>query len=80
MGVPLDRLPDWPASLDRQAAMAFTGVSETKLREWVKLGKVRFRPIGQNAAMVALRSELEVALRAEFTGATLDAAEDLDFD
>jgi hypothetical protein len=30
----LHKLPDWPAAMPRDVALAYTGVAETQLREW----------------------------------------------
>ena len=76
MGLPLEKLPAWPAALNRDQALAYSGVAETQLREWGKRGKVRFRPRGPNGAMLCLRSDLDNALTEMFvTG----SAEDLEF-
>lgn len=69
-------LPDWPAALDRDAAIAFTGLGEAQVRAWERSGKVRFLPRGPKGAMVARRIDLEAALADLFTK---DVAEDLDF-
>lgn len=77
MGLPLERLPDWPAAMDWETALAFTGVGEAQLRAWQRKGKVRFVPRGPRGAMLALRSDLETAL-AEMFGDS--ASEDMSFD
>ncbi len=76
MGLPLEKLPDWPAALTRDQALAYSGVAETQLREWVKRGAVRFQPRGPKGAMLCLRADLDKALTEMFvTG----SAEDLEF-
>lgn len=76
MGLALEKLPDWPAALSREQALAYAGVSEAQLREWAKRGAVRFQPRGPNGGMLCLRSDLDAALADMFkTG----SAEDLDF-
>ncbi len=76
MGMALEKLPDWPAGMNRDWALAYTGVGEAQLRAWEKAGIVNFRARGPRGAMLALRTDLDAALAALFTSA-LD--EDLDF-
>ncbi|RZL77245.1 MAG: hypothetical protein EOP66_09135 [Sphingomonas sp.] len=76
MGLALEKLPDWPAGMNRDLALAYTGVGEAQLRAWEKAGAVNFRPRGPRGAMLALRSDLDVALAALFTSII---EEDLDF-
>jgi hypothetical protein len=72
----LAQLPDWPAAMNREAALAYTGVAEVQLLEWKRRGKVTFRARGPNGALLALRSDLDAALKDLFENA---AAEDMDF-
>jgi hypothetical protein len=76
MGMALHQLPDWPAGMTRDVALAYTGVAETQLRAWEKAGKVAFRPRGPKGASLALRVDLDAALAALFTST---ASEDFDF-
>ncbi len=76
MGLALERLPDWPAGMNRELALAYTGVAEAQLREWEKAGRVNFRARGPRGAMLALRSDLDAALASLFAA---DLTEDLDF-
>jgi hypothetical protein len=62
MGLALEKLPDWPAGMNRDLALAYTGVSTDQMREWERVAKVRFRPRGPRGAMLALRSDLDAAL------------------
>jgi hypothetical protein len=59
----LERLPDWPAGMSRDVALAYTGVSAEQMKEWERVGRVRFRPRGPRGQMLALRSDLDTALR-----------------
>ena len=79
MGLALEKFPDWPAAMNREMALAYTGVAEAQLRAWERARKVSFRPRGPNGQMVALRTSLDAALAELFTGAANDLAEDLDF-
>jgi predicted site-specific integrase-resolvase len=76
MGLPLEKLPDWPAGLNRQGALDYSGVSEAQLREWQKRGQVRFLPRGPNGAMLCMRSDVDAALREMFINGS---PEDLEF-
>lgn len=59
-----ERLPYPPAGMNRETALAYTGVSEAQLRAWERGGKVSFRPRGPHGSMLALRVDLEAALMA----------------
>ena len=75
MGQPLEKLPAWPAAVNRRDALAYTGVAETQMKEWQRRGLVRFQPRGPNGAMICRIADLDAALEALFvTG----SAEDLD--
>jgi hypothetical protein len=69
-------MPDWPAAMSRDIALAYTGVAEAQLRAWERGGKVNFRARGPRGAMLALRSDLDAALTEMFTSTV---EEDLDF-
>jgi hypothetical protein len=62
MGLALEELPDWPAGMNREMALAYTGVSGEQLDEWRRTGVVRFRPRGPRGQMLALRTDLDAAL------------------
>lgn len=76
MGLALEKCPDWPAGMNREVALAYTGVAEAQLRQWERSGKVSFRARGPRGALVALRSDLDAALADMFA---TTVAEDLDF-
>lgn len=76
MGLALEQLPDWPAGMNRELALAYTGVADAQLRAWERACVVNFRPRGPRGAMLALRSELDAALSTLFAAPT---DEDLDF-
>jgi hypothetical protein len=79
MGMALERLPAWPAAMNRELALAYTGVSEVQLRQWEKAGKVLFRARGPMGSMLALKSQLDDALVELFAPGVADIGEDLDF-
>lgn len=73
---PIEKLPDWPAAMNREWALAYSGVAEAQMREWQKRGRVRFQPRGPHGAMLCLRSDVDAALQEMFTAGS---PEDLDF-
>lgn len=66
MGLALEKLPDWPAGMTRELALAYTGVGQEQMKEWERAGKVRFRPRGPRGAWIAPRSDLDAALASLF--------------
>ncbi|OWK34080.1 hypothetical protein [Sphingomonas dokdonensis] len=78
MGLALARLPDWPAGMNRETALAYTGVAEGQLREWERRGLVRFRQRGPRGAAIAARADLDAALATLFGGA--DGDDPIEFD
>lgn len=78
MGLPLEKLPDWPAAMPREIALAYTNVSERQLREWERRGVVRFCPRGPNGQAIASKLALDAALASLFGSAGED--DPIDFD
>ena len=76
MGLALAQFPNWPAGMNRETALAYTGVAEAQLRAWERAGKVNFRARGPHGAMLALRTDLDAALTDLFAASS---AEDMDF-
>ena len=71
-------MPDWPAAMSRELALAYTGVAQSQLREWERSGSVVFIPRGPRGAKIALRTALDSALADLFIG--YDESTDLEFD
>ncbi len=69
-------LPNWPAAMSRDVALAYTQVAEAQMRAWERTGRVAFRARGPRGGALALRSDLDAALAHMFTA---DMEEDLDF-
>jgi hypothetical protein len=65
-------MPDWPAGMTRDLALAYTGVAEAQLREWEQRGLVRFCPRGPRGAAIAARKSLDAALSTLFSLTALD--------
>ncbi|QNE31176.1 hypothetical protein F1C10_03965 [Sphingomonas sp. NBWT7] len=78
MGLALSRLPDWPAGMNREMALAYTGVADGQLREWERRGVVRFRQRGPRGAAIAPRADLDKALATLFGAA--DGDDPIEFD
>jgi hypothetical protein len=68
----IQRMPDWPAAMTRDVALAYTGVAEAQLREWERRGLVRFCPRGPRGAAIAARTSLDAALSTLFSSAVVD--------
>lgn len=80
MGLPIENLPDFPASMNREWALAYTGVAEATLQEYERLGIVKFRPVGPRGSMVARKVDLQRMLDFIFErGDALPPSEDMDF-
>jgi len=71
-------MPEWPAAMSRELALAYTGVAQSQLREWERSGSVVFIPRGSRGAKIALRTALDSALADLFIG--YDESTDLEFD
>lgn len=78
MGLALERLPDWPVAMNRELALAYTGVAEAQLREWERRGTVRFCMRGPHGAAIAARSSLDAAVQSLFAAAADDGAIEFD--
>lgn len=75
----IERMPNWPAAMSRDLALAYTGVAEAQLREWERRGLVRFRQRGPRGASIAARSDLDAALATLF-GAAAANDDPIEFD
>lgn len=63
-------MPHWPAAMNRDLALAYTGVAETQMKEWERSGLVRFVHRGPSGQAIASRADLDAALASLFgTGA-----------
>lgn len=79
MGLAITQLPHWPAAMNRDLALAYTGVADAQLREWESRGTVRFRQRGPRGAAIAPRTDLDAALELLF-GTAAGADEPIEFD
>lgn len=59
MGLALEKLPDWPAALNREEALAYTHISEKLFAQLEKAGTLTGRRIGRNGEVIYLREQLE---------------------
>ena len=71
----------WPAALNWQQALEYSGLAVSFLRKLISEGRLVARPIGPNGRKVVLRAELDRILsenlRAEMKGTGIE--EDFDF-
>ncbi len=80
MSIPLGTLPDFPEAMNRELAIAYTGISDSIIREYERLGIVRFKPVGPRGAMVARKADLQRMLEFIFErGDNLPPSEDMEF-
>lgn len=77
--IPLAHLPDWPALLDWQMALAYSNMSEAELRRQVRQKTVVFVPIGPNGRLVARRTDLDAAILSVWSSAAGLPSEDFRF-
>jgi hypothetical protein len=59
-------MPNWPAAMSRELALAYTGVARSQLQEWERSGTIIFLPLGPRGEKIALRSALDSVLVALF--------------
>ena len=79
MGLPLERFPDWPAAMDYEMALAYTGFGEAELRRQIKAGEIKFLTVGPNGKNVTTRAQLDGALRKVWAERSPTPSEDMDF-
>lgn len=80
MGLESHNFPEWPAAMDMETALAYTGVGERVLQEFERRHIVRFLPKGPNGRKITQRQQLDRMLDMlwDHDGA-LPPAEDMDF-
>lgn len=79
-GLRLKDLPDWPACLDRDEAMAYTGLSTSELQKATRAGKLIWKPVGARGRLVVARPQLDNYLASLFSdGVSSELLEDMDF-
>lgn len=75
------RLPDWPAAMEREAALVFSGVGDRTLCQYERLGIVRFKTVGLHGKKVAPKGDLERMLAYLFDlGQALPPSDDMEID
>ncbi len=72
-------MPDWPAAMSRELALAYTGVASSQLRQWERERSVTFLARGPRGTKIVRRSDLDTALSALFSAAAADG-DDMSFD
>ncbi|WP_417615390.1 hypothetical protein [Parasphingorhabdus sp.] len=68
-----------PATLDREGALMFTGLSEQELRRHEKDGYVVFKPLGPNGKKVCPVAQLENLVKMLWDIKEGNPLEDMDF-
>ena len=68
-----------PATLDREGALMFTGLSEQELRRHEKDGHVVFKPLGPNGKKVCPVAQLENLVKLLWDIEEGNPLEDMDF-
>lgn len=63
---PVSIMPNWPAGMSRELALAYTGVALAQLRQWERERVVRLVARGPRGAKITLRSDLDSALSTLF--------------
>lgn len=79
MSFALRDLPDWPAALDVDEAVKYTGVAPSEIARAAREGKLRFIAKGPNGRKVCLREDLDRFLAALFAKGGASPLEDMDF-
>ena len=80
--ISLRDMPDWPAALDLNEALAYSRLSESEMRRRVASGEIVFKCVGPNGKKVCRREQLDDVLKSiwsDQTGTPPVPSEDLDF-
>lgn len=72
MPLALEKLPDWPETLTREEALAYTNIAERLFDKLEKAGSIVGRKIGRNGATVYLREQLRQVTHSLFGAASND--------
>ena len=59
MGLALEKFPDWPAAMNREMALAYTGLSEKLFDQLERTGRVAGKKFGRSGERVYLRAQLD---------------------
>lgn len=79
MSIPIERLPDFPETMNRELALAYTGIGASLLGEYERLGVVNFKPVGPRGSMVVRKADLQRMLTFIFErGDNLPPSEDME--
>lgn len=70
---------DWPASLDAQEAVSYTGLAPSEITRASREGKLTFKPLGPRGRKVCLRAQLDGLLQQIWSETSGEPLEDMDF-
>ena len=68
----------WPALLNREQTLAFSGLSESVLRRCEREGKISFKALGPHGSHVVPREQVETLLRCLWAEAVNEPIDDMD--
>lgn len=77
--VALRDLPDWPAALTEDEAMAYTRLSRTDITRYQREGIIRFLPHGANGTKICPRDDLDGLLKMIWAREAGRALDDMEF-
>lgn len=78
MTLALEGLPDWPETLTRAEALAYTGLAQKLFDRLEKAGSIKGRRIGRNGSVMYLRDQLRAVTHALFGSSANDIDEEFE--
>lgn len=72
-------LPDWPACLDLDGAIRYSGLAPSEIAKAARDGRLNFKAIGPRGRKVCRRMELDALLAHIWAEATGEPLDDMDF-
>lgn len=75
----IQHIPNWPASLDAQDAVRYSGLSPSEITRAAKEGRLTFKPLGPRGRKVCLRAQLDTLLSQLWAEMNGEPLEDMDF-
>jgi hypothetical protein len=78
MGLPLEKLPDWPAAMNRELALSYLGVAPKLFDQLDRTGGLRGKRIGRNGEKLYPREQLDALLTRLFGPSALDIDDELE--
>lgn len=72
MGYALEKLPDWPAAMNRDEALEYTRLAGKLFGQLERNGSLTGKRIGRNGEVVFLREQLDAVTRRLFAAGLSD--------